>query len=84
VPPANVVPQAAYRQMLEASGFRRVDITSLWADVFPPLHCWLAQPGRLRRFHLLARLPWYALRRLDAHLVYGAVDSVLVSADKPA
>jgi predicted NUDIX family NTP pyrophosphohydrolase len=84
VPPANVEPQAPYRHTLEASGFRRVDITSIWADVFPPLHRWLAQPGRLRRFHPLARLPWYALRRLDARVVYGAVDYVLVSADKPA
>ena len=84
VPPANVEPQVPYRHTLQASGFGRVDITSLWADVFPPLHRWLAQPGRLRRFHPLARLPWYALRRLDAHVVYGAVDYVLVSADKPA
>ena len=84
VPPANVVSQAAYRQQLEASGFGPVAVTSLWEDVFPPLHRWLAQPGRLRRFHPLARLPWYALRRLDARFVYGAVDYVLVSADKPA
>ena len=84
VPPANVETQAAYRHTLEACGFGPVAVTSLWADVFPPLHHWLAQPGRLRRFHPLARLPWYALRRLDAHVVYGAVDYVLVSADKPA
>jgi hypothetical protein len=84
VPPANVEAQAAYRRKLEASGFGPVAVTSLWADVFPPLHRWLAQPRRLRRFHLLAWLPWYALRRLDARLVYGALDDVLVSADKPA
>jgi hypothetical protein len=84
VPPANVDSQAAYQRKLEASGFGPVAVTSLRADVFPPLHHWLAQPGRLRRFHPLARLPWYALRRLDAHIVYGAVDYVLVSADKPA
>jgi SAM-dependent methyltransferase len=84
VPPANVEPQAPYRHALEASGFGPVAVTSLWADVFPPLHHWLAQPGRLRRFHPLARVPWYALRHLDARVVYGAVDYVLVSADKPA
>jgi cyclopropane fatty-acyl-phospholipid synthase-like methyltransferase len=84
VPPANVDTQETYEHKLRACGFGQIAITSIWAEVFPPLHRWLAQPGRLQRFHPLARVPWYALRCLDAQVVYGAFDYVLVSADKPA
>jgi len=84
VPKENVDTKETYEQKLTASGFGRVEITSIWDDVYPPLHSWVARPGTLSRFHPLARVPHYWTRRFDARVVYGAFDYVIVSADKPA
>ena len=84
VPKANVETQDTYRHTLQTAGFGRIEITSIWDEVFPPLHHWLAQPGTVQRFHPLARLPCYVARRLDARVAFGAFDYVIVSADKLA
>jgi cyclopropane fatty-acyl-phospholipid synthase-like methyltransferase len=83
VPKANMDTQATYVQKLTASGFCNVQLASIWNDVYPPFHRWLAQPRTLKRFHPLARLPYYGALRFDPKVAYGAFDYVIVSADKP-
>jgi ubiquinone/menaquinone biosynthesis C-methylase UbiE len=80
----NMDTQETYAQKLTASGFCNVQLTSIWDDVYPPFHRWLAQPGTLQRFHPLARFPYYCALRFDPRTVYGALDYIVVSADKPA
>jgi cyclopropane fatty-acyl-phospholipid synthase-like methyltransferase len=80
----NVDTQETYVQKLNASGFCNVRLASIWDDVYPPFHRWLAKPGTLKRFHPLARFPYYCALRFDPKMVYGALDYVIVSADKPA
>jgi cyclopropane fatty-acyl-phospholipid synthase-like methyltransferase len=80
----NMDTQATYAQKLTASGFYNVQLASIWNDVYPPLHRWLAQPGTLKRFHPLARFPYYGALCFDPKVIYGALDYIVVSADKPA
>ena len=80
----NMDTQETYAQKLTASGFCNVQLASIWDDVYPPFHRWLAQPGTLKRFHPLARFAYHGTLRFDPKVVYGAFDYVIVSADKPA
>ena len=84
VPPANADRRDGYAGKLRAAGFAGVSVTSISGHVFPGWHRATAEdPALLRRFHPAGRLPFRALRRLDATTVYGAFDYVLAAARKP-
>ena len=83
-PEANSDSHESYRAKLERQGFVGVRITSIREQVYPGLHAFMARdPSMLRRFHWLARLPYYLMLRFDADAVYSAYDYVLVEAEKP-
>lgn len=85
VPAANADTREAYAAKLEAAGFRNVEVTSVWADVYPGLHRYMREePEMLRRFHPLARLPYRMMLPFNPRSVYSAYDYVLATAEKPA
>lgn len=84
VPPANADNSDGYAAKLAAAGFSDVRVESISHYVYPGLHHFMATDAEmLRRFHPLARLPYYLTLRFSADAVYAAYDYVLVSADKP-
>ncbi|MGH7113994.1 MAG: SAM-dependent methyltransferase [Stellaceae bacterium] len=84
VPAANADTSVSYAAKLAAAGFAAVRVESIRHHVYPGLHRFMAaDPAMLRRFHPLARLPYYLTLRFSADAVYAAYEYVLVSAEKP-
>lgn len=84
VPEANADTQETYAEKLRLTGFVNIQVESIREQVYPQLHHFMAtDPHMLKRFHFLARLPYYLALRFDASKVYIAYDYVLVSAEKP-
>lgn len=85
VPTANADSRASYAEKLKAAGFTNVSVTSIWDHVYPGLHHYMkTEPEMLKRFHPLARYPYYLMLMFDPRSVFAAYDYVIVSADKPA
>ncbi|MCB1919344.1 MAG: class I SAM-dependent methyltransferase [Candidatus Competibacteraceae bacterium] len=85
VPEENADTQDTYAEKLQHAGFVNIRVESIREQVYPQLHHYMAtDPEMLKRFHFLARLPYYLALRFDASKVYIAYDYVLVSAEKPA
>ncbi|HEY3909047.1 MAG TPA: methyltransferase domain-containing protein [Stellaceae bacterium] len=84
VPAANADTSESYAAKLAAAGFTAVRVESIRHQVYPGLHRFMAADrAMLRRFHPLARLPYYLTLRFSADAVYAAYEYVLVSAEKP-
>lgn len=84
VPPANADSPGQYAAKLARSGFTNVRVESIWDDVYPGLHRYIKDDGEmLKRFHPLARFPYYMTRFFDPKTVFAAYDYVTVAADKP-
>ena len=74
-----------YVTKLEKANFVNVDLQSIRDEVYPKLHAYMASdPSMLRRFHLLARLPYKLALFFDDSKVYAPYDYVLVKAEKAA
>jgi ubiquinone/menaquinone biosynthesis C-methylase UbiE len=85
VPAANADFPEQYAEKLKAAGFVNVTITSIWEHVYPGLHNYMkTEPEMLKRFHPLARFPYYISLFFKPESVFSAYDYVTVSADKPA
>lgn len=85
VPLANADNRASYAEKLKAAGFVNVSVKSIWEHVYPGLHRYMkTEPEMLKRFHPLARYPYYLMLMFDPRSVFAAYDYVLVSAEKPA
>ena len=85
VPEANADTQETYVEKLRRTGFVNIQMESIREQVYPQLHHYMAtDPAMLKRFHFLARLPYYLAVRFDASKVYISYEYVLVSAEKPA
>lgn len=84
VPAANADNSESYAAKLAAAGFNAVRVESIRHHVYPGLHRYMAADRTmLRRFHPLARLPYYLTLRFSADAVYAAYEYVLVAAEKP-
>jgi cyclopropane fatty-acyl-phospholipid synthase-like methyltransferase len=84
VPLANTDRCDTYAEKLRAAGFTNVRVQSIWNDVYPGLHHYMkTEPEMLRRFHPLARYPYYLILMFDPRSVFAAYDYVIASADKP-
>lgn len=84
VPAANTDRPDQYKAKLEAAGFTNIQITSIWEHVYPGLHHYMkTEPEMLKRFHPLARFPYYMTRFFKPESVFSAYDYVMVTADKP-
>lgn len=85
VPAANSDTRESYAAKLVSAGFAAVRVESIRHHVYPGLHHFMrTDPALLRRFHPLARLPYYLSLRFSADAVYSAYEYVLVSAEKPS
>lgn len=85
VPAANTDNRETYAAKLTAAGFTNVRVTSIWDDVYPGLHNYMkTEPEMLKRFHPLARFPYYLTFLFEPKSVFAAYDYVIASADKPA
>jgi cyclopropane fatty-acyl-phospholipid synthase-like methyltransferase len=84
VPAANADDRASYARKLSAAGFVNVRVYSIRDHVYPGLHHYMkTEPEMLRRFHPLARLPYYLGLMFDASTVFSAYDYIVATADKP-
>jgi cyclopropane fatty-acyl-phospholipid synthase-like methyltransferase len=84
VPEANGDTSDTYAAKLAAAGFAGARVESIRHHVYPGLHHFMAtDPSMLRRFHLLARLPYKLTLLFSADAVYSAYDYVLAVAEKP-
>lgn len=84
VPAANADSRESYARKLAAAGFIDVRVESIWEHVYPGLHHYMkTEPEMLRRFHPLARFPYYLTLMFDPRSVFSAYDYVIVSAEKP-
>jgi cyclopropane fatty-acyl-phospholipid synthase-like methyltransferase len=85
VPLANADSRASYADKLRKAGFVNVSVSSIWEYVYPGLHHYMkTEPEMLKRFHPLARYPYYLMLMFDPRSVFAAYDYVIVSAHKPA
>jgi ubiquinone/menaquinone biosynthesis C-methylase UbiE len=83
VPAANTYAQRVYAGKLAAAGFTNIRIESIWEHVLPGyLHYCSAHPAYLRRFNPVIRFHHRLTRLLGAWRVYGALDYVIVTAEK--
>ena len=83
VPQANADTKETYAAKLRAAGFTNVSVRSIRDEVYPGLHAFMASDkSMLKRFHWLARLPYYMTLKFKAELVYSAYDYILATADK--
>jgi ubiquinone/menaquinone biosynthesis C-methylase UbiE len=84
VPAENADSREEYAAKLARSGFANVRVESIWNDVYPGLHRYIREDGEmLKRFHPLARFPYYMTRFFDPKTVFAAYDYVVASADRP-
>ena len=85
VPPANADSREQYAAKLARAGFAEARVESIWDDVYPGLHHYLkTEPEMLKRFHPLARFPYYMTRFFEPRTVFSAYDYVVATARKPA
>lgn len=84
VPEANFETRASYRERLAEAGFEDIQVRSIRAHVFAPLHRHIADnPKTLKRFHPLARVPFHLALRFDPETISTGFDYVIARADKP-
>jgi ubiquinone/menaquinone biosynthesis C-methylase UbiE len=83
VPAANAYARRAYAGKLAAAGFTNIRIESIWEHVLPGYHHYCSShPEYLRRFNPVIRFHHRLARLLGAQRVYGALDYVIVTAEK--
>ncbi len=83
VPEANADTKETYAAKLKAADFTNVSVRSIRHEVYPGLHAFMAKDkSMLKRFHWLARLPYYMTTKFKAESVYSAYDYILATADK--
>lgn len=84
VPRANSDSRKTYAEKLTAAGYTNVRVESIWEHVYPGLHHYMkTEPEMLKRFHPLARFPYYLMLMFEPRSVFAAYDYVIASADKP-
>ncbi|SDW06943.1 methyltransferase domain-containing protein [Thiocapsa roseopersicina] len=84
IPAENVYTRDIYVEKLEACGFGDVEVASIRDLVYTPLHDYLSRhPETLDRLHPATRLPARLALAMSAESVYGGLDYVLSTAQKP-
>lgn len=84
IPKENVYSRDYYRDCLRVAGFESVTVESIRADVYGPLHQFLAQdPKAVGRLHPLIRPMVRLMLSLDSAGVFQGLDYILAVAKKP-
>ncbi len=84
IPKANAYGSDTYREHLEHCGYGNIQIESVAADVYAPLHRYAQTNVELqRRMHPIARVVFLLARRFSPEQVFRGLDYVIVTADKP-